>query len=83
MQLAADSLSRLHVENLFLPKTTEELDEDVIRMMERGEGEDDIPMFGEDYTHEASTQTDPLGDIRSHNTYCSSCLLPNSQERAF
>ena len=71
MQLAADSLSRLHVSNLKLPCTAEELDPATIRMMERGEGEDDVQMFGEPYTKDAWSQL-CLDDIRAHNCAVSS-----------
>jgi hypothetical protein len=45
-----------------------------MRIMARGEGDDDFNMFGNPPTHAATTQTlpiDPLGDIRVHNAMCS------------
>ena len=80
MQLVADSLSRLHTLNLFLEKTTEELDAETILMMERGEGEDDLPMFGENYTKLASTQTDGLTDIQSHNASAAFSIVYTPKE---
>lgn len=70
MQMAADSLSRLHVENLFMAQTEEELDPATQRMMARGEGDDDIQMFGEDYSASVATQTQCLSDISAHNSSC-------------
>jgi transposase InsO family protein len=81
MQLAADSLSRLHIENLCKIQTTEELDPLTQRMMARGEGEDDIQMFGEDYSASASTQTDCLADIHVHNARCAFSELQSPEER--
>lgn len=58
MQMAADALSRLHVRNLHLPKNEEEKDPAVIRMMERGEGEDDDVMFNDAiFSKSCETQT--------------------------
>ena len=82
LQLAADSLSRLHVENLFLLRTNEELDPATQRMMARGEGEDDEQMFGEDYSCSTASQTDCLSDIRAHNNCVAmNILVPPEQQR--
>ena len=82
LQLAADSLSRLHVENLFLLRTNEELDPATQRMMARGEGEDDEQMFGEDYSRSTASQTDCLSDIRAHNNCVAmNILVPPEQQR--
>jgi hypothetical protein len=73
MQLVADSLSRLHVENLRSRATAEELDPATMAMMQRGEGEDDAPMFNEAFTASISTQTGvlhALTDIQVHNNSC-------------
>jgi hypothetical protein len=82
MQRTADSLSRLHVANLYLEKTEEELDPLTMRMMARGEGDDDVQMFGEAFTYDAACQAislDCLHDIRVHNASCS-VLAPTSLE---
>lgn len=64
MQMAADSLSRLHIRNLFSLKDEEETDPAVIRMMERGEGEDDENMFNDlHFAKSAETQTDFLNAL--------------------
>ena len=81
LQLAADSLSRLHVENLFLLRTNEELDPATQRMMERGEGEDDEQMFGENYSRTTATQTDCLSDIRAHNALLAHSELTSSEAK--
>ena len=69
-QVPADALSRLHVANLHLEQTEDELDPETIRLMAGGEGDDDCNMFGDTPTNSASTQTLPLNpfeDIRAHN----------------
>jgi transposase InsO family protein len=74
LQVPADALSRLHVANLHLEQTEEELDPETMRMMACGEGDDDCNMFGDPPTHSISTQTPPLNpleDIRAHNAACS------------
>jgi transposase InsO family protein len=51
-------------------------------MMARGEGDDDVQMFSDTFTHDAACQTtalDRLHDIRMHNASCS-MLAPMSQE---
>ena len=83
MQLVADSLSRLHVANLNLQMTEEELDPLTTRMMARGEGEDDLRMFGEAYTYDISCQTsadEGLADIRSHNAHCSTLNVTSLED---
>jgi hypothetical protein len=72
LQVPADALSRLHMANLNYTPTEEELDPATMRMMARGEGEDDFTMFAEPYTYSAHTQTDvsALHDIRIHNAIC-------------
>ena len=80
LQVPADALSRLHVANLHLEQTEEELDPETMLMMARGEGEDDCNMFGDPPTHSTSTQTlhlNPLDDIREHNATCCA-FLPTS-----
>jgi transposase InsO family protein len=81
MQLAADSLSRLHIVNLTLSPTTEELDPATQRMMARGEGEDDIQMFGDTYTATVASQTERFSDLVAHNAACASFELFSSEER--
>jgi hypothetical protein len=81
MQLAADSLSRLHIQNLCLIPTEEELDPLTQRMMARGEGEDDTQMFGENYSASVATQTDCLSDIRVHNVSCACFALLSPEEK--
>jgi transposase InsO family protein len=75
MQVPADCLSRLHVLNLTLERTEEEQDPDVIRMMERGEGEDDDQMFNDAaFRACAATQTEFLQAL--HTTVnCSARIL--------
>ncbi len=58
--MAADALSRLHIRNLSLLKNEEEQDPAVIRMMERGEGDDDELMFNDTFAHSVETQTEFL-----------------------
>jgi hypothetical protein len=73
LQVPADALSRLHMANLNYTPTEEELDPATMRMMARGEGEDDEAMFAEPYTSSAFTQTSDLSalhDIRLHNAIC-------------
>lgn len=82
LQVAADSLSRLHVANLFLEQTEEELDPVTQRMMQRGEGEDDVQMFGEDYSSSVATQTDCLADICAHNNFCAIHTLQSPDAKA-
>lgn len=81
MQMAADSLSRLHTANLFLQQTTEELDPATQRMMARGEGEDDIQMFGEAYTSTIETQTQLIHEISAHNMSCAVHELLSPEEK--
>jgi transposase InsO family protein len=84
LQIPADALSRLHVANLCLEQTEEELDPATMRIMQRGEGEDDIPMFGDPITVSVSSQTsasDCLADIRAHNINCSAWLPTSLEER--
>ena len=85
MQLVADSLSRLHIENLRSRATAEELDPATMAMMQRGEGEDDAPMFGEAFTTSVGTQTStshPLTDIHVHNSNCAVFQSLTAEERA-
>jgi transposase InsO family protein len=85
MQLVADSLSRLHVENLRSRATAEELDPATIAMMQRGEGEDDAPMFNEAFTANVGTQTGllhALTDIQVHNSSCAVFQSLTTAERA-
>jgi len=82
MQVAADSLSRLHIANLFMTQTEEELDPATRRMMERGEGDDDIQMFGENYSSTIATQTQCCDDISAHNSFCATFKLLTSDEKS-
>ena len=73
LQVPADALSRLHMSNLDYRPTEEELDPATMRMMARGEGEDDAAMFAEPYTSSVFTQTSDLAalaDIQLHNAIC-------------
>jgi transposase InsO family protein len=73
LQIPADALSRLHVQNLHLSAVSEEMDPETIRIMHRGEGDDDFPMFGDPIFKSASTQTSAdecWEDIRAHNAQC-------------
>ena len=73
LQVPADALSRLHVANLHYTPTEEELDPLTMRMMARGEGEDDEMMFAAPYESSVGTQTSELSaiaDIRLHNAIC-------------
>lgn len=84
LQVPADALSRLHVANLHLEQTVEELDPESMRIMQRGEGEDDLPMFGDPITASISTQTsaaDCWEDIRVHNAWCSVFIPVSMEER--
>jgi transposase InsO family protein len=82
MQMAADSLSRLHIKNLDLPKNEEEKDPAVIRMMERGEGEDDEPMFNDElFAKTANTQTEFLQALYSNTVASRSHRVPSEQEQ--
>ena len=82
MQVPADSLSRLHIANLFMTQTEEELDPETMRMMERGEGDDDIQMFGENYSTSIATQTQLFADISAHNASCATFELLTSDEKS-
>jgi len=80
MQVPADCLSRLHVLNLTLERTEEEEDPETIRMMERGEGEDDEQMFNDAaFRATAATQTEFLQALYS-STSCTTRIL--SQQEA-
>jgi len=80
LQIPADCLSRLHVANLLLERTEEEQDPDTIRMMERGEGEDDEQMFNDAaFRTTAETQTDFLHALYSTSN-CATRI--KSQERS-
>ena len=85
LQVPADALSRLHVANLHLEQTAEELDPETMRIMQRGEGEDDLQMFGDPITASIATQTsaaDCWDDIRAHNAWCTVSIPTTSDERA-
>jgi transposase InsO family protein len=82
MQMAADALSRLHVRNLTLQKNEEEKDPAIIRMMERGEGEDDEQMFSDaTFTHSAQTQTEFLHSLYNSTTSTKVTRAPTAQEQ--
>ena len=49
--------------------------------MERGEGEDDEQMFGENYSRTTATQTDYLSDIRAHNALLAHSELTSSEAK--
>ena len=84
MQTVADSLSRLHIRNLALQKNEEEKDPDILRMMERGEGEDDDNMFSDaTFTHSAQTQTDFLNALYGTAASSNVTRLPTAQEQSF
>jgi transposase InsO family protein len=81
MQMAADSLSRLHIKNLFLEKNEEEKDPAVIRMMERGEGEDDANMFNDSsFSATIETQTDFLQALYGTVPLCNVSRVPCQEE---
>jgi hypothetical protein len=83
MQMVADSLSRLHIRNLFALKDEEETDPAVIRMMERGEGEDDENMFNDlHFAKSAETQTDFLNALYGSSNLSRSSRIPTPQEQA-
>jgi transposase InsO family protein len=83
LQSVADSLSRLHVRNLVLPKNEEETDPAVIRMMERGEGEDDECMFNDSvFTHSCETQTDFLRALYGEPISTNATRVPTPQEQS-
>ena len=81
MQVPADCLSRLHVANLFLERTEEEQDPEIIKMMERGEGEDDEQMFNDAaFRSDAATQTEFLKMLYSSS--CNTTHASSLQESA-
>jgi transposase InsO family protein len=81
MQMAADALSRLHIRNLHLSKNEEEKDPAVIRMMERGEGEDDELMFNDaTFAHSIQTQTEFLQTLYN-STSIKATRAPTAQEQ--
>jgi hypothetical protein len=81
MQMAADALSRLHIRNLHLSKNEEEKDPAVIRMMERGEGEDDELMFNDaTFAHSIQTQTEFLQTLYN-STSIKATRAPTVQEQ--
>jgi hypothetical protein len=83
LQTVADSLSRLHVRNLALAKNEEETDPAVIRMMERGEGEDDECMFNDAvFTHSCETQTDFLHALYGKPVSANATRVPTPQEQS-
>ena len=83
MQMAADALSRLHIRNLTLQKNEEEQDPAIIRMMERGEGEDDELMFNDEtFQHSATTQTEFLQALYSSEILLNYSRAPSSQEQS-
>jgi len=83
MQMAADALSRLHIRNLFALKDEEETDPAVIRMMERGEGEDDENMFNDlHFAKSAETQTDFLNALYGSSNLSRASRVPTLQEQA-
>jgi transposase InsO family protein len=83
MQTVADSLSRLHIRNLTLQKNEEEKDPNIIRMMERGEGEDDANMFNDaTFVHSAQTQTDFLNALHGTAASANVARLPTPQEQS-
>jgi transposase InsO family protein len=82
MQMAADALSRLHVRNLHLLKNEEELDPDVIRMMERGEGDDDEHMFNDaTFAHSVQTQTEFLQALYGPTVSLNATRVPSVPEQ--
>jgi transposase InsO family protein len=83
MQTVADSLSRLHIRNLALQKNEEEKDPNIIRMMERGEGEDDANMFNDaTFVHSEQTQTDFLNALYGTAASANVTRLPTPQEQS-
>lgn len=83
MQMAADALSRLHVRNLSLPKNEEEQDPAVIRMMERGEGEDDENMFNDFiFNKTAETQTSFVNALYGSSAASLRTRVPTFQEHS-
>jgi transposase InsO family protein len=82
MQMAADCLSRLHVRNLNLPKNEEEKDPAIIRMMERGEGEDDENMFNDAiFAKSVETQTEFLHALYGNTVASRYPRVPTLQEQ--
>jgi hypothetical protein len=83
MQMAADSLSRLHVRNLCLLKNEEESDPAVIRMMERGEGEDDASMFNDAiFSKSSETQTSFINTLYGSGAALNPTRVPTLQEQS-
>ena len=67
LQRPADALSRLHIRNLTMSTTAAELDPDTAHIMDRGEGEDDEPMFGPPIFCDAATQTAFISELTRHS----------------
>ena len=80
LQRPVDALSRLHVRNLTMPATEAELDPDTKLIMDRGEGEDDEPMFGPPIFCDAATQTAFISEL-SRNSATAALMTLSAKER--